>query len=69
MRILNILLSFDKIGRTSEEKKQTSLFCFPLGLHYLCSSYNKSEIQQKLFPMSYIFAIIVLAALFKAFNS
>lgn len=68
MRILNILLSFDKIGCTSEEK-QTSLFCFSLGLHYLCSSYNKSEIQQKLFPMSYLFAIIVLAALFKAFNS
>lgn len=62
------VLSFDKIGCTSEEK-QTSLFCFSLGLHYLCSSYNKSEIQQKLFPMSYLFAIIVLAALFKAFNS
>ncbi len=68
MRILNILLSFDKIGCTSEEKTNEFVL-FSLGLHYLCSSYNKSEIQQKLFPMSYIFAIIVLAALFKAFNS
>lgn len=38
-------------------------------LYYLCVQLQQNQIQQKLLPMSYIFAIIVLAALFKTLNS
>lgn len=38
-------------------------------LYYLCVQLQQNQIQQKSLSMSYIFAIIVLAALFKAFNS
>ena len=39
-------------------------------LYYLCAQLQQNLIQQqKLLPMSYIFAVIVLAALFKALNS
>ena len=68
MRILNILLSFDKIGCTSEEKTNEFVLFFPrfaLSLQQL----QQNQIQQKSLPMSYIFAIIVLVALFKALNS